>query len=55
MIWGSISEGTLKKGVRTITTGWEKFQNKGMGSCRVFVEFFVVQLVHTSTVGQYDN
>ena len=29
-IWGSISEGAIKKGVRTITTGWGKFQKKGI-------------------------
>ena len=29
-IWGSISEGTIKKGVRTIMTGWGKFQKKGI-------------------------
>ena len=29
-IWSSISKGSLKKGVRTITTGWWKFQKKGI-------------------------
>ena len=56
--WGSISEGAIKKGVRAITTGWGMFQKKKhrlLAKYEYLLNFFVVQLVHTSTVGQYDQ
>ena len=57
-IWGSISEGTIKKVLEQFTTGWGKFQKKGislLAEYEYFLNFFVVQLVHTSIVGQYDQ
>ena len=56
-IWGSISEGTIKRCQNNYDWVGEvsKERHRLLAEYEYLLYFFVVQLVHTSTVGQYDQ